>query len=143
MNKKKALVIFYCIGEPCTHFLYGIAYQQQQKSRDSNRCLSGASFNGKFCSTNENTQGNGKLFRNIQNSGGWNYSALGSRQVPIYWLGSYVLIFLPSIPSIFWIKFLKETWRSPQGLRLYHISDPLSAIDIIMLHKIASISLIS
>ena len=24
------------------------------------------------------------------------YSALGSRQVPIYWLGSYVLIFLPS-----------------------------------------------
>ena len=34
----------YCIGEPCTHFLYGIVYQQKHKSRDSNRCLSCASL---------------------------------------------------------------------------------------------------
>ena len=48
MNKKRALVNLYkdinCIGDPCTPFLYGIVYQQQHKSRDSNRCLSGASF---------------------------------------------------------------------------------------------------
>ena len=33
------------------------------------------------------TQGKGILFRKIQNTGRYNYSALGSRQVPIYWLG--------------------------------------------------------
>ena len=40
-------------------------------------------------------QRKGTLFRNIQNTGRCNYTALGSREVPIYWLGSYVLIFLP------------------------------------------------
>ena len=47
INKKRALVNLYkdiySIGDPCTHFLYGIVYQQQNKGRDSNRCLSGAS----------------------------------------------------------------------------------------------------
>ena len=38
----------------------------------------------------------GNTFRKIQNTGRWNYSALGSRQVSIYWLGSYNLILLPS-----------------------------------------------
>ena len=41
-------------------------------------------------------QGKGILFRNIQNTGRWNYSASGSNWVPIYWLGSNDLIFLPS-----------------------------------------------
>ena len=41
-------------------------------------------------------QGKETLFRNIQNTGRWNYSAFGSRQVPTYWLGSYVLILLHS-----------------------------------------------
>ena len=31
-------------------------------------------------------QGNVTLFRNIQNTGIWNYFALGSRRDPIYWL---------------------------------------------------------
>jgi len=38
-NKKRALVNLhkeYCIGDPSTHFLYGIDYQQQHKSRGSN-----------------------------------------------------------------------------------------------------------
>ena len=39
MNNKRALVNLY----KSTHFLYGIVYQQQHKSRDSNRCLSAAS----------------------------------------------------------------------------------------------------
>ena len=34
--------------------------------------------------------------RNIQITGRYNYSAFGSSLVPIYWLGSYILIFLPS-----------------------------------------------
>ena len=38
----------------------------------------------------------GTIFRNIQNIGRLNYSALGNRRVPIFWLGSYVLIFLPT-----------------------------------------------
>ena len=42
-------------------------------------------------------QRKGTLIINIQNTGSWNNSAWGSRQVPINWLGSYVLIFLPSI----------------------------------------------
>ena len=45
INKKRALVTIYkdCIGDQCTHFLYGIVYQQQHKSRDLNRCLYSAS----------------------------------------------------------------------------------------------------
>ena len=33
------------VDDPCTHFLYGIVYQQQYKSRDSNQCFSDGSFN--------------------------------------------------------------------------------------------------
>jgi hypothetical protein len=41
-------------------------------------------------------QGKETLFRNIHNTGSWNYSALDSRLVIIYLqFGSYVLIFLP------------------------------------------------
>ena len=54
-------------------------------------------------------QWKGTLFRNIQNTGRWNYSDLGSRQVPIYWLGSYFLIFLPSCVSC--PDYSKSHWR--------------------------------
>ena len=33
----------YCVGNPFTHFLYDIVYQQQYKSRDSNAYLSDGS----------------------------------------------------------------------------------------------------
>ena len=39
----------------------------------------------------------GEGLRNIQNTGRWNYSALASSQVSIYWLGFHVLILLPSL----------------------------------------------
>ena len=39
-------------------------------------------------------QEKGTLFRNIQNTGRSNYYALGSRQVPTYWLG-----FMSYVPS--------------------------------------------
>ena len=32
------------LGDPCTHFLYGIVYPQQHKSRDSNQSLSDGLF---------------------------------------------------------------------------------------------------
>ena len=41
-------------------------------------------------------QGKGTLFRNIQKTGRWHYSALGSRQGSNVLVGSYVLICLPS-----------------------------------------------
>ena len=42
------------------------------------------------------TQERGTLLRSIQNTDIRNYSALGSRWVPIFLLGFYVLIFIPS-----------------------------------------------
>ena len=48
MNNKRALVYLYkdivCIGDLCTHFLYDIVYQQQNKNRDSNAYLSDRSI---------------------------------------------------------------------------------------------------
>ena len=41
-------------------------------------------------------QGKETLFRNIQNTGRWHYSALGSRRGSFVLLGSYVLIRFPS-----------------------------------------------
>ena len=37
-NKKTFLNLYF--GDPCTHFLYDIVYQQQHKSRDLNAYLS-------------------------------------------------------------------------------------------------------
>ena len=46
----------------------------------------------------------GEELNNNQNTGRWNYSALTSRQVSIYWFGFFVLILLPSLwYFIFWI----------------------------------------
>ena len=52
-------------------------------------------------------QGKRTLFINIQNTDRWNYSALGSRVVLIYWLGSYVLILLLSCLS----PFISRDWE--------------------------------
>ena len=49
----------------------------------------------------------GEGLRNIQNTYRWNYSALASsRQVSIYWLGFYVLIFIPSLIKTFQFEFV-------------------------------------
>ena len=53
-------------------------------------------LNLKFFYILHKEQGKGTLSRKLQNTGRWKYSALDSRQVSIYWLCSYVLIFLPS-----------------------------------------------
>ena len=48
----------------------------------------------------------GTFFINIQNTGRWNYFALGRRRVPIYWLGSYstLLMFIAHHIYISWNK---------------------------------------
>ena len=58
-----------------------------------------------YCSMlDSKTQGKETLLRNIPNTGRWNYSASRSRLVPICWLGSYVLIFLPSCQYLDWLN---------------------------------------
>ena len=48
LNNKRTFVKLYednvCIGDPSTHFVYDIDYQQHHNSRDSNACLSVRSF---------------------------------------------------------------------------------------------------
>ena len=49
----------------------------------------------------------------FKNTGRWNYSALGSRRVPIYWLDSYILIFVPSWEKC---KNIKKTPKNTQRM---------------------------
>ena len=58
-------------------------------------------FLGKFI------QGKGTLFRNIQNTGWWHYSALGSRRGYYVLVGFNLLIRLPSY--IYFHLFLQYT----------------------------------
>ena len=59
-----------------------------------NKWLDNQSIN--FAANREKGEG----LRNIQYTGTWNYFALASWQVSIYWLDVYVLILLPS----FWLQ---------------------------------------